>query len=526
LENLIVLAVLAALAFPIVSIIAFISSVGSRGRIRLLEARVAEQTGRVALLEAAVARAASFRAAAEPPTRVETSTRVEQSPEEAQPVTQQPETEPSGPQMSTEQDQPAPELPPAVAAAHGTEEDQPAPAPPPSVTTPPHSAWPGLEERFGTRWVVWVGGLAIALGGIFTVRYSIQQGLIGPGVRVALGALLGAVLVFAGEWLRRKERRFGIAGIPAANIPSILTAAGTTVAYATIYAAYALYGFVGPAAAFLLLGIIALATLGAALLHGPALAALGLAGAEITPLLVSSAKPDYWALYIYLAVVSAAAFTLARVRLWRWLAITAVAFGLFWVLPGIADRGAGTLLPHVAHVVIGYVLAGLLIVAGAFYGPRAEPGRVDAVSSGAIAAYLLAAALLVVAQDHNGSVMITFAALVTATVAIAWRTEAAAAALPAAALLAALVIIAWAVEWDFSHLVASGSGSGLAPQPSRSSIAMHFALGVFFAVLFGAAGFFGARTLCAGDDATPMVCDRRARTARNFDRALSPHCQS
>jgi len=109
-------------------------------------------------------------------------------------------------------------------------------------------------ERFGTRWVVWVGGLALALGGVFMVRYSIEQGWIGPGVRVGLGALLAAALVVAGEWLRRSERRLDIAGISAANIPSILTAAGTTVAYATVWAAYALYGFLDPPAAFVLLG--------------------------------------------------------------------------------------------------------------------------------------------------------------------------------------------------------------------------------------------------------------------------------
>ena len=63
----------------------------------------------------------------------------------------------------------------------------------------------GFEERFGTRWVVWVGGVALALGGVFLVRYTIQQGLIGPGVRIALGALLAAALVAAGEWARRQE---------------------------------------------------------------------------------------------------------------------------------------------------------------------------------------------------------------------------------------------------------------------------------------------------------------------------------
>ena len=74
--------------------------------------------------------------------------------------------------------------------------------------------------------------LRIALGGIFLVRYTIQQGLIGPGVRIFLGASLAAALVAAGEWARRQENLSGLPGLPSANIPSILTAAGTTVAAA------------------------------------------------------------------------------------------------------------------------------------------------------------------------------------------------------------------------------------------------------------------------------------------------------
>ena len=74
-------------------------------------------------------------------------------------------------------------------------------------------------------------------------------------------------------------------------------------------------------------------TLAAALLHGPALAGLGIVGAFATPILVSSGKPDFWALYIYLAIVTAAAFGLARIRLWRWLAVTTIAFALLWTFP-------------------------------------------------------------------------------------------------------------------------------------------------------------------------------------------------
>ena len=193
-----------------------------------------------------------------------------------------------------------------------------------------------FEERFGTQWTVWVGGVALAFGGFFLVRYSIEQGWFGPAMRVFLGGLLALALIAAGEWARRKETLSGIGGVPAAHIPSILTAAGTAVAYADIYAAFALYNFIAPGTAFILLGIVALGTLAAALVHGPALAGLGLVGAYVTPLIISTDKPNFWALYLYLAVVTAAAFMLARARMWRWLAITAIAFGLFWTLPGLA----------------------------------------------------------------------------------------------------------------------------------------------------------------------------------------------
>ena len=61
--------------------------------------------------------------------------------------------------------QPEPE--PAMAAASPI-------APPPQALAAPAMS---LEERLGTQWAVWVGGIALALGGIFLVRYSIEAGL-------------------------------------------------------------------------------------------------------------------------------------------------------------------------------------------------------------------------------------------------------------------------------------------------------------------------------------------------------------
>ena len=76
-----------------------------------------------------------------------------------------------------------------------------------TAATPPPlpQAQPGFEERIGTRWVVWVGGLTLALGGFFMVRYSIEAGLLGPGVRTMLGGAFALALLAAGEWMRRKE---------------------------------------------------------------------------------------------------------------------------------------------------------------------------------------------------------------------------------------------------------------------------------------------------------------------------------
>ena len=240
--------------------------------------------------------------------------------------------------------------------------------------------------------------------------------------------------------------------MPRAHIPSILTAAGTTIAYADIWAAYVLYEFLSPGAAFVLLGLVAVATLGAALVHGPALGGLGLVGAYVTPLLVSTTQPNYWALYVYLAVVTAAAYALARFRMWRWLAITAAVFSIAWLFVGMGDRRPGSLSAHAFSVLAGFALAAAFLVSGLFYGPPETRGQIEPISSGVLAGYLVAAFALVLATTHANLALISLFVLVAATAAIAWRSEAAIAAVPVAAGLAVLVIVHWAVNFNFEIL--------------------------------------------------------------------------
>jgi len=382
---------------------------------------------------------------------------------------------------------------------------EPAPTPPkPAVPVSvaaarrPVQPGPGFEERIGTRWVVWVGGLTLALGGFFMVRYSIDAGLLGPGVRTLFGGAFALALLAAGEWTRRKESISAIAALPIANIPAILTAAGTAVAFATVYAAYALYGFLAPATAFILLGLVALGTLAAALLHGPALAGLGVAAGFVTPILVSSEQPDFWALYIYLAIVTAAAFGLARIRLWRWLAITTIVFALLWTFPCL-QCGPAMVGPHAFHVIAGFILAALLVVCGLLFGPPAEAGRVEPISSASLAAYLFGATLIVLASFHADAAMIAFAILVAGTLAVAWRAPAATGAIPAAAGFVAVVFLEWAVRGNADMLVLPGGPlPGIGPAATDGSVSLHLTTAAIFAAGFGVAGFLAqGRSLSA-----------------------------
>ena len=468
--------VLAALAIPAIAIAAFVVALSQMGAVRRVEERL---------------RALEFARAQEPRRPAPVPTPAPLQPAEPAPATKPTSAETAPPRSAAAAESPASVTPEASAAPPPLPPTPPPPSVPPvSAASPPPARPIGFEERFGTRWVVWIGGIALALGGVFLVRYTIQQGLIGPRVRIALGALLAAALVIAGEWSRRTERRAGIPGLPTADIPSILTAAGTVVAYATVYAAYALYQFLPPGAAFILLGILALLTLAAALLHGPALAGLGVIGAFVTPLLVASDKPDYWTLYIYIAIVTAAAFALARARLWLWLAVMAVILGALWTLPGTDTSPVAAIGAHVFNALAGFVLAAVFLVCGLLYGPPAKPGEVEWVSTFSLSVYLLVAAFLVFASGEDPVPFAAFIILTAATAAIAWRTEAATGAVPVAAILAIAVMADWAVPRILNNLIApAGPAAPAIADPQRYDYGAHFLLAAGWAAMFGVPGF-------------------------------------
>lgn len=146
-------------------------------------------------------------------------------------------------------------------------------APKPKVT---------LEEMIGSQWSVWVGGIALLIGAVLLLRFSIEAGVFTPAMRIGMAALMGGLALGGGEWLRRNDLSEEIAKKASAvfqqhaYIPGILTAVGIFTWLGTIYTAHTLYGFFGSSLTFALLGLTSLLGLALGLLHGPKLAALGL----------------------------------------------------------------------------------------------------------------------------------------------------------------------------------------------------------------------------------------------------------
>lgn len=181
------------------------------------------------------------------------------------------------------------------------------------------------ESTIGGKLSIWIGGLTLAIGGLYLAKYSIDAGLLGPRARTVFGFMFGLALTIAGEWTRRRPDRFSLAGFENANIPAILSGAGIFIMFGAVYAAHALYGLIGPTSSFIILAILALFSLGISLLHGPILASIGLIASYAVPFLISSNSANIPVLAIYITMVSAAVMYVAWYRGWLWCALASVA---------------------------------------------------------------------------------------------------------------------------------------------------------------------------------------------------------
>lgn len=195
-------------------------------------------------------------------------------------------------------------------------------APFPPAATPPASASPpriDWEQFMGVKLFAWVGGLALFLGVCFLIKYSFDNNLISPSVRMALGFLAGAGLLVGGMLLSRRE-------YPA--LSQTLCATGTVILYSVTFACRSYYHFALFTAVptFLLMALItAVAILLAVRLEALVIAVLGMLGGFLTPVLLSTGEDNPYALFGYIAILDLGLIAVAlRCRWWFVVGMSAV----------------------------------------------------------------------------------------------------------------------------------------------------------------------------------------------------------
>lgn len=314
-----------------------------------------------------------------------------------------------------------------------------------------------MEQALASRWLVWLGGAAIGLGGLLMIKYAHDNGLVPPIIRVLIGLATGAALIVAGEWVRKKRGEDVKDFVPAA-----LSAAGLVIAFGVTYAAYALYNIVAPAVCFPLLAAISLGALWLSLRQGQLIAALGLVGATVTPALISTPNPSAAGFFAYLLVIVVASLWLLRKVNWWWLGYAALASGTAWALLWIGDKGANSSLA------IG--VFGLAIGAAALLVPRGR-GILDAsmgslwdtksmtppmgvAVAGCVAGGVVLSAL-VVQSGHATLPLLMFALGMAAIVVFGWFRDGLVAAPLLAAAVSLFILMSWQDvgfhEWAFDE---------------------------------------------------------------------------
>jgi len=191
---------------------------------------------------------------------------------------------------------------------------RPPPPPPPVPRVAKPIDW---EAFFGVKLFAWIGGFVLFLGIVFLVKYSFDNNLITPVMRVLIGTILGLALVATG-WLTA-TRRYRVSG-------QSLCATGVLVLYGNIFAAHVFYHLIELTPAFALMAIVTGAAFFLAVrMNAQVIVVLGLLGGFLTPVLLSTGVDNPAALFGYIAVLNIGVAAVALRKRWNYLVLLAAA---------------------------------------------------------------------------------------------------------------------------------------------------------------------------------------------------------
>ena len=184
--------------------------------------------------------------------------------------------------------------------------------------------------------MVILGGVSLVLAGVFLVRYTIEHGYLGPTARFVLGLLFGFALIAGGEWLRRTGRL-------AAGVHAALVASGVLIIYSALLVGLHVYSLFSAETAFVCMAAVSAFAMMLALKHGPLMAGMGLPGAYLVPILVSTGSRNIEAALLYSLIVTVGSLWLQRYvyRQWLWWATWLGALGWFLISLDMPEQAQG-----------------------------------------------------------------------------------------------------------------------------------------------------------------------------------------
>jgi uncharacterized membrane protein len=249
---------------------------------------------------------------------------------EAPPRVAEPEPEDAGFKSSGA----APTSEETVPSAAQPEEAAPSPASAspagPFQASPPPLPARGLEQSIASRWLLWIGAVAVCLAAVFLVRYAIEQGWLSPLVRVNLGSGTGLLLMLAGEALRKRTPEALKALIGKNYLPPSVSASGLFACFASVYAAYQLYGLIPGPLTFAVMACLSVWGFVYSMRQGTLVALIGLIGGYATPALIAGSLSSGWILAGYLLLITAASLWVVRSGRHGGLAALALAGSAAW----------------------------------------------------------------------------------------------------------------------------------------------------------------------------------------------------
>ncbi|MGR2704489.1 DUF2339 domain-containing protein [Vibrio campbellii] len=192
-----------------------------------------------------------------------------------------------------------------------------------------------LLTNIQENWLVWVGALAMLIGGGYLVQVIGSHIEFSPIMRVTIAFSISLATVIAGEWFHRREQKSPDRAGRAKGftyVPAAITGTGLTGIYCTVIFAFVFYQLLSPSASLVILAGAAFSSLALSLRQGPLMAVLGLIGGYSAPLWIGGAEPNYYLLAGYITAISIAATLLMQKIRHAWISPSITVPHILWML--------------------------------------------------------------------------------------------------------------------------------------------------------------------------------------------------